>query len=190
MFGFALKSMHFRCVRDHLQQQRGATELAKEGDPGGGAEVQAVLQVHEAAQARAPLHIPDHGLWAAASNVHNQPTNTGSTTSTSSSCIQEVGFLCNALLRVLLHTSTSFCKEVDVFTITSCEDVGAPDEGGVMLGRPKSIALRHLQHVHRRRCQPAVAAPLAAAPCRLRPHLQTCTTRLCLCSPHLSTPVF
>ncbi len=54
----------------HLQQEVGAAELAEEGNPGSGAEVQAVLEVHKASDAGAPLHIPDHGIRTAANSQH------------------------------------------------------------------------------------------------------------------------
>lgn len=57
-------------LRAYLQQEVGAAELAEEGNPGSGAEVQAVLEVHKASHAGAALHIPDHGIRTAANSQH------------------------------------------------------------------------------------------------------------------------
>lgn len=53
----------------HLKEQGGATLAAEEGDPGVGAEVQAVLQIRQHASAGAALHTPDHAIRAAQGDI-------------------------------------------------------------------------------------------------------------------------
>jgi hypothetical protein len=55
------------CLMGHmdLQQEVRASQAAEKRDPGRGAEVQAVLEIHQRPHARAALHVPNHGLRAA-----------------------------------------------------------------------------------------------------------------------------